>query len=151
MPQWMHKGSWKIAGVMLILPQSGLVWSQEPGNEIALTESIALVQHDELSYLPQHKLDTSTVTISKATDTSAVNNEMVQIESLLNPETQLVTDPDDLANGKHIADEELANRSMPGPDEIIVSKSQRRRKINTRGVNMIKRLLWMSLFYTSSK
>ena len=152
MQRWIQKSSWKLVSIMVVMMQTGTAWSQEHmQREFPIPEKVALVQHDEVIGFSRHNLDASIRDISRPDDSFIVNRHPDESGDVLNPDNiNPVMEQDSFSKessetDSNLVDEELANVG------IVTRTNKVRRKINPKGVKMLRRMLWMSLFYTGSK
>ncbi|WP_126456096.1 hypothetical protein [Sulfuriflexus mobilis] len=131
--------------MMIVLLGSDVVWSQESTQGLTpMQEDIALVENDALPNFSRHKLDASIKSISAPAD-SLIEGD------LLNIEEGLATEPDGYVQDMDNSEQEMVEEIVVKPEEAITRNNPRHRKMNAKGVAMLRKILWMSLFYSSSK
>lgn len=157
MRRYMHNRISGIAVLILVAIQPAVVWSNEavqaevkqPEGVIAgKVEKVALAEQLERPVL-EVKIKHNTIRVEKhdAEPGSAVVNE------------KTITTDDELAAVRPVTDIQgvLTNgvgKAAVEPGSELAGENNinsRRRKVNVEGVAMLRRMLWMTLFYSGSK
>lgn len=134
MQAWIHRSLFSCSVISILLVQSGLAWSEDEvtgSKQYTQSEQVALIHKEDAHLLPSSRPGEDVLSVAGKEKAGLVD------ESYATKDNEIVSARE--------TDTEIARAG-----EAVTNTGPTRKRVDERAVRMIRKIIWMSLFYSGS-